>query len=215
MRASWDPRPPARSHAEATTSCSYEQFQHRTPPRLEPWRGRGSSGLRTRRSSSSSWRRRRSSAGAQLEQESGQELLELNGLLELVDELEGRARQTRSQAAGAEYEVLDAGRARERWPVGVPDGVDCAVPARGRASSAPTLRTARSSTGALAHGARLEERTRVDSLDDIDAKAVVVTAGPWIKSFFAGRCRSARPARRSRTSGAKAIRCRRSSTSIR
>ena len=37
---------------------------------------------------------------------------------------------------------------------------------------------------ALADGARLEEEARVDSLDDVDAKAVVVTAGPWIKSFF-------------------------------
>jgi sarcosine oxidase len=38
--------------------------------------------------------------------------------------------------------------------------------------------------GALAHGARLEEETRVDSLDELDAKVIVVTAGPWMGDFF-------------------------------
>jgi sarcosine oxidase len=38
--------------------------------------------------------------------------------------------------------------------------------------------------GARAHGARVEEGTRVESLDDVDAKAVVVTAGPWVTEFF-------------------------------
>jgi len=37
---------------------------------------------------------------------------------------------------------------------------------------------------AIAHGARLQEDTRVESLDDVDAEAVVVTAGPWVSAFF-------------------------------
>jgi sarcosine oxidase len=38
--------------------------------------------------------------------------------------------------------------------------------------------------GALAHGARLEEETRVASLEELDANVIVVTAGPWIGNFF-------------------------------
>jgi len=32
--------------------------------------------------------------------------------------------------------------------------------------------------------ARLEEETRVESLDELDAEVIVVTAGPWIGNFF-------------------------------
>ena len=118
----------------------------------------------------------------QLEQESGQELLELNGLLELV-ESSGQSSADALAAASAEYEVLDAAEARARWPVGVPDGWTALFqPEAGivRADLAHRAFVDR----ALAHGARLEEETQVESLDDVDAKAVVVTAGPWVKSFF-------------------------------
>lgn len=118
----------------------------------------------------------------ELEQESGQELLELSGLLELV-ETSGQSSQDALEAAGAEYELLDADGARDRWPVGVPDGWTALFqPAAGivRADLAHRAFVER----ALAHGARLEEETRVESLDDLDATAVVVTAGPWVKGFF-------------------------------
>jgi monomeric sarcosine oxidase len=118
----------------------------------------------------------------QLEQESGHELLELNGLLELV-ESSGQSSAEALAAAGAEYEVLDAAEARDRWPVGVPDGWTALFqPEAGivRADLAHRAFVDR----AVARGARLEEETRVESLDDVDAKAVVVTAGPWVKSFF-------------------------------
>lgn len=118
----------------------------------------------------------------ELEQESGQELLELNGLLELVEDSDRSSRDA-LEAAGAEYELLDAAGARERWPVGVPDGWTALFqPEAGivRADLAHRAFVDR----ALARGARLQEETRVESLDDVDAKAVVVTAGPWVKSFF-------------------------------
>lgn len=118
----------------------------------------------------------------QLEQESGQELLELNGLLELV-ESSGQSSADALAAAEAQYEVLDAVTAQARWPVGVPDGWTALFqPEAGivRADLAHRAFVDR----ALAHGARLEEETPVDSFDDVDAKAVVVTAGPWVKSFF-------------------------------
>jgi monomeric sarcosine oxidase len=118
----------------------------------------------------------------ELERESGQELLELNGLLELV-ESSSQSSQDALEAAGAEYELLDADGARSRWPVGVPDGWTALFqPEAGivRADLAHRAFVDR----ALAHGLRLQEETRIESLDDVEAKAVVLTAGPWIKRFF-------------------------------
>ena len=57
----------------------------------------------------------------ELEEESGQELLELNGLLELV-ESSAQSSADALAAAGAEYELLDGDVAASRWPVGVPHG---------------------------------------------------------------------------------------------
>jgi sarcosine oxidase len=118
-----------------------------------------------------------------LEQESGQELLDLNGLLELVKS-SGQSTKDALEAAGAEYELLDADGVRNRWPpVRVPEGWTALFqPEAGivRADLAHRAFVDR----ALAHGARLEEETRVESLDELDAKVVVVTAGPWVKSFF-------------------------------
>jgi sarcosine oxidase len=117
-----------------------------------------------------------------LEQESGQELLELNGLLELV-ESPGQSSRDALEAAGAEYELLVADGARSRWPVGVPEGWTALFqPEAGivRADLAHRAFVDR----AVARGARLEEERRVKSLEEVDAKAVVVTTGPWIKGFF-------------------------------
>jgi monomeric sarcosine oxidase len=118
----------------------------------------------------------------ELEDEAGHALLELNGLLELV-ESSGQSSQDALEAAGADYELLDAHAARSRWPVGVPEGWTALFqPEAGivRADLAHRAFVDR----ALAHGARLEEETRVESLDDIDAKVVVATAGPWVTRFF-------------------------------
>jgi sarcosine oxidase len=121
-------------------------------------------------------------AWRELERESRQKLLELNGLLELVKS-SGQSTKDALAAAGAEYELLDAEGARSRWPVGVPDGWTALFqPEAGivRADLAHRAFVDR----ALAHGARLEEETRVESLDELDAKVVVVTAGPWVRNFF-------------------------------
>ena len=117
-----------------------------------------------------------------LEEESGQELLELNGLLELVE----RSAQSSADAlgaAGAEYELLDADGAESRWPVGVPDGWTVLFQPEAGIVRADLAHRA-FVDGALAHGARLEEETRVDSLDELDAKVIVVTTGPWVGEFF-------------------------------
>ena len=118
----------------------------------------------------------------ELEEESGLDLLELNGLLELVERPEQSSRDA-LDAAGAEYELLDAATARSRWPLGVPDGwtplfqPEAGIVRADRAHQAFV-------DSALAHGAKLEENMGIDSLDDADGDVVVVTAGPWVKRFF-------------------------------
>lgn len=116
-----------------------------------------------------------------LEQESGKQLLELNGLLELVED-PAQSSQGALEAAGAEYVLLDADDARSRWPVGVPDGWTALFQPEGGIVRADLAHRA-FLDGALAHGARLQEKTRIESLDDVDAKAIVVTAGAWVKEL--------------------------------
>jgi sarcosine oxidase len=118
----------------------------------------------------------------ELERESGHELLELNGLLELV-ETSAQSSADALAAAGAEYELLDAAGAESRWPVGVPDGWTVLFQPEAGIVRADLAQRA-FVDGALALGARLEEETRIASLDELDAKAIVVTAGPWIGNFF-------------------------------
>jgi sarcosine oxidase len=118
----------------------------------------------------------------ELEQQSGQELLELNGLLEIVEQPD-QSSSDALDAAGAEYELFDAGSANQRWPVGVPEGWTALFqPEAGivRADLAHRAFLDR----AVADGARVREETHVDSLDDVAAKAVILTTGPWVRSFF-------------------------------
>ena len=117
-----------------------------------------------------------------LEREAGVALLELNGFLELVDDPAQGSRDA-LEAARAEYELLSAETARQRWPVGVPDGWTALFQPEAGIVRADLAHRAFVDC-ALAHGARLKEDTRVESLDDLDANCVVVTAGPWVPAFF-------------------------------
>jgi sarcosine oxidase len=120
----------------------------------------------------------------ELEREAGVELLELNGLLELVEDA-AQGSSAALDAAGAEYELLTPQEAQKRWPVGVPDGWSALFqPEAGivRADLAHRAFVER----AVARGAALREHTRIESLDGVDAEVVVVTAGPWVTRFFPG-----------------------------
>ena len=118
----------------------------------------------------------------ELEEESGRELLELSGLLELVEE-SGQSSQDALAAVGADYELLQAESARARWPIGVPDGWTALFQPEAGIVRADVAQRAFVDC-ALAQGAWIEEETYVDSLESLDAKAVVVTAGPWVTRFF-------------------------------
>ena len=114
----------------------------------------------------------------ELERESGVQLLELNGLLELVaDPL--RSSHEALAAAGVEFELLGAEAARARWPIGVPDGwAVLHQPEAGIVRADLALHAFLDC--ALARGARLQEETRVDDVAELDADVVVLTGGAWI-----------------------------------
>jgi sarcosine oxidase len=117
-----------------------------------------------------------------LEREARVDLLELNGLLELVGDL-AQGSSAALDAAGAEYELVPGDVARTRWPVGVPDGWTALFqPEAGivRADLAHRAFVER----AVARGVELREHTCIGSLDDVEADVVVLTAGPWVTRFF-------------------------------
>lgn len=118
----------------------------------------------------------------ELESESGARLLDLYGLLELVEDA-SQSSQEALDACGAPYELLSASEAGSRWPVGVPEGwAVLAQPEAGivRADLAQQAFL----ECAVRRGARVEEETRVEALDDIDAEVVIVTAGAWARPLL-------------------------------
>jgi sarcosine oxidase len=118
----------------------------------------------------------------ELEREAGIELLELNGLLELVDD-PAQGSSDALDAAGAEYELLASDAVVTRWPVGVPEGwtalfqPEAGIVRADRAWQAFADR-------ARAHGADIRDQVRIESLEDLDARVIVLTAGPWVTRFF-------------------------------
>jgi monomeric sarcosine oxidase len=118
----------------------------------------------------------------ELEDEAGVELLELNGLLELVDDL-AQGSSAALDAVGAEYELLASDAVLTRWPVGAPAGwtalfqPEAGIVRADRAWQAYADR-------ALVHGADIRDHVRIESLEDVDARVIVLTAGPWVTRFF-------------------------------
>jgi sarcosine oxidase len=114
----------------------------------------------------------------ELERESGDDLLLLNGLLELF-----REGVVSSQAAleecGAEYEFLTRDETEARF--GVSAGADANVLFQPDAGVVYAERALR----AFARGLDVRVRQRVESLDDLEEQVVVVTAGPWARRLLA------------------------------
>jgi len=119
----------------------------------------------------------------ELEAAAGERLLVLSGLLELV-----RDPATSSQAAleecGIACEVLDAEAVERRFGVAVPAGVTVLFqPEAGIVFADRALHAF--ARGVRQYGGRLVEHSRIESLDEVDAGAVVVTAGPWARGLLA------------------------------
>jgi sarcosine oxidase len=114
----------------------------------------------------------------ELEAESGQELLHLNGLLELVGD-SAQSSQAALEECGVDCELLDAAEAERRFGVTSAEGAAVLFQPEAGIVYADRAREA------FARGLRIEEGTRVESLDDVDAAVVVVTAGPWARRLLA------------------------------
>jgi sarcosine oxidase len=112
----------------------------------------------------------------ELEAESGETLLELYGLVEIVQTLEESTAQT-LEACGVRWERLDAAEAERRYPIHVPDGSFVVVQ-----PEAGIVRADRA-LAALSRGLDVRENTRVRP-DELDADAVVVTAGSWVNELL-------------------------------
>jgi sarcosine oxidase len=112
----------------------------------------------------------------ELEAESGETILELNGLVEVVRTLEESTAET-LEACGVAWERLDREEAMRRYPIHVPEGSFVVVqPEAGIARADLALR-------AFARELDVREETRVHP-DEVDAEVVVVTAGSWVNELL-------------------------------
>lgn len=120
----------------------------------------------------------------ELEQESGERLLQLNGIIEFVRR-PGEGSQGALEQSGAEVEVLDPDEVVRRFPmVAPPDGVKAVFQADAGIVLAAKARHA-FLAGARAHGAQVVEGRRIEQLDELDEDMVVVAAGAWAKRLLA------------------------------
>jgi glycine/D-amino acid oxidase-like deaminating enzyme len=112
----------------------------------------------------------------ELEAESGETLLELYGLVEIVQTLEESTAHT-LEACGVRWERLDGAEAERRYPIHVPEGSFVVVqPEAG-------IVRANMALAVLSRGLDVREGKRV-SPDELDADAVVVTAGSWVNELL-------------------------------
>jgi sarcosine oxidase len=119
----------------------------------------------------------------ELERETGEQLLELSGIIEIVrSEAEGSRRAF--EEVGVAFELLGAAEVERRYPVHVPDGMHALYQADAGITYASRARHAFLVSGRN-HGVQVREHERVENLDDVDADVVVVTAGSWAKDLLA------------------------------
>jgi sarcosine oxidase len=113
----------------------------------------------------------------ELEAETGETLLELNGLLEIVRTLEESTAPT-LEALGVKWERLERKEAERRYPINVPEESFAMLqPEAGIVRADKAL-------PALARSLDVRYETRVHP-DELDADVVVVTAGPWVNELLA------------------------------
>jgi sarcosine oxidase len=109
----------------------------------------------------------------ELEQETGEQLLELDGMLECVESHDLGTAEALT-ACGVAWELVEPGR----FGVTVPDGWEVLLqPDAGTIRADAARRT-------LLRGLDVQTGARVEHLSDLDADAVVVAAGPWAKRLL-------------------------------
>ncbi|MGB2875603.1 MAG: FAD-dependent oxidoreductase [Gaiellaceae bacterium] len=119
----------------------------------------------------------------ELEAESGEEVLGLPGLIELVDDLKESSYKALT-ACGVETEVLDPNELVRRFSLRVADGwLGMLQPQAGFVLADRALAALRAS--AENRGARVVFDSPVESLEELDAGAIVVTAGAWARRLLA------------------------------
>ena len=116
----------------------------------------------------------------ELERESGAQLLKLNGLLDA--EANTSARIAAFERHGVAYELLQPDQIAQRFSMAYDRPLVFSTDA-GISLAAEALLAFESS--ARFAGAAIREHTRIESLDDIDADVVVVTAGGWAPKLLA------------------------------
>jgi sarcosine oxidase len=112
----------------------------------------------------------------ELEVESGETVLELHGLVEVVRTLEESTANT-LERCGIPWERLDGDEAERRYPIRVPEESFVVVQPEGGIARADKALTA------FRRGLDVREHTRVHP-DELDADVVVVTAGPWVNELL-------------------------------
>jgi sarcosine oxidase len=117
----------------------------------------------------------------ELEEEGGTQLLELNGLLEVVLDPDHSSRDGLAEA-GARFHLLDAHQAQERWPIRVPDDWTVLFQPEAGIVRADLAQKAFLES-AQSHGAEVRENTRIESVEDVDADVTIVTAGAWVRKL--------------------------------
>ncbi len=120
-------------------------------------------------------------AWRELEQESGQALLDLPGIVELAQAPELTSAPG-LDACGVEYSWLDAEATRALGAV-LPQGWFALLQPEAGTVRADLARHAFLDR-AISGGARVEAGRRVESPDDLDADVVVVTAGAWVRELL-------------------------------
>ncbi len=112
----------------------------------------------------------------ELEAESGETVLELPGLVEIVQTLEESTAHT-LERCGVAWERLEREEAERRYPIRVSDDSFVVVqPQAGIARADKALE-------AFRRGLDVREHTRVTP-DELDSDAVVVTAGSWVNELL-------------------------------
>jgi len=115
-----------------------------------------------------------------LEADSGRELLQLHGFVELVSSPHLTSADA-LDTCGVEYELLDAAGVRALGAT-LPDGWAALHEPNGGIVLADDARHAFLDV-ARSRGARVEPGRRITTVDELDSDVVVLTAGPWIRQL--------------------------------